>query len=403
MRTTYRVISIVTGVFWAICAQCGIEILSELRFPTEDYKKYPLASICEYLNGKISGRIIRRVVPYKELEFVQPIREKYEEFKIIKFPFSEAQSDEIKYSDGIGMDGVIPYCGVRNIGAEKIGEIYLYKFIFSNGRLKNVYSISKGINPIPKLEYCVQYDDEKRLITSCTFSNDAVNEINIGEYSSQEELSNPKSYPVRIFHFFNGRLNHYETYEAGKITMNVNVPFPVETGKFPSQARRYHIAIDEIIADKSLPENVKVTYLLKFLELEPEKNEDERRGEESYSSIHCHVISSLGDLRCKTSFDGLVNLLGGKYCAMVAGALAKHANHEALPFLVSALEREDLKVKTEGLKRNEHIRTHAIVGAMIEISPGSAEKLLDKFLKSGDRYFRSQIIKTQEQKLENKD
>lgn len=375
----------------AVCGLCcagGVDVLTEPRFPTAAHKIYPLAMVCE----SVDGRTICKALPYHEPEFVRPLTQVYERFRTLVFPLQEVASDKIRYFSGIAhVHGVIPQ-GASEVGTNKIGTAYLHKFVYTNDRVKNVYGVPKQ-GP-PQLEYCVQYDEVDRLVIQGSFFKQKLVETVICAYVSGSDPLDVQITPVRILRF-GGRFQYTE----GNISVAAPKPLAVAVGRFPCQALRYSIALQNVLGDKAVAEDDKVAAALRFMQLQPVENEEDSSFDTSYSSIRSMAISGLGKLHGTKAFDTLVHLLGDESARVnTVLALGERGDPAALPYLVDALEKEDRREKEGNHRRNAHLLSCALVEAMFDVSGTSAKAAVDKFLETGNRAFADEIALIRDRK-----
>lgn len=386
----------------------GLDVLREPRFPTEAHRKYPLASVSELVDGKWVGK----AVPYQEPEFVTRMRGRFETFKSLEFPLPEEESDEVRYCRGKRhIHGVIPHGSEHGeLSADRADKVHCSKFVYSNGRVKNVYYDPP--NRPPELKWSVAYDDESRIVIVGSFYKGTITKIQACQYPLDGGAFDIRAPLSRKFTFSPkyGRIS-YRLYRDGEACTSVSSPYPttVEPGKLPCQVLRYSKALRQVTADETLPMSEKVEAILHFTKLEPAENEEEVGWDinHSYGLLPDRAISRLGRLRAEHSFQALIVLLKERPSARqrreAAIAIARYADTRALMPLLRALEDEDSWARANDPPPNAWKASRCtctwIVRAMFNICEIEADELIAEFLKSEDRFYGRDIQWTREWEL----
>jgi hypothetical protein len=366
------------------------------RFPTEDHKRYPLATVHEYSEGKK----VSRLVPYREPPFAERCRRRWKRFAAMRLPLTEEESDVARYSSGSAHKyGVIP---VATFGVPEDRKTDEHKkFVYSaDGRIRNTY-YKRGEDGSWILDDSVFYCDEERYLVHGTFDRkgEKLSAGHVCEYPAGDEPLSLDLAPVVIARMTSeGRVHSYEIWSEGAWVRSVHIPQPplvYEHGKWPCQARRYRHEVKALVSAPGLSEAERVRAILKYTKYGPLGNEEPRRGGSGYSTLQYYAVACLGKLDGKESQAALLGLLEDRKFRMSATmALAEQGDASILPSLVKALELEDGEARTRPpsfADRNRHLVTGWIVRSMLRLSPGKSEGMLRRFLEERQRVYRRTI------------
>jgi len=357
------------------------------RFPTREHRRYPLALVRD---GAL-GAQTERVVPYSEPRFVASARRRFAAYKARSFPIREGKPDVARYFTGIAHADGIPR-GYGEVGEDQIGQRGLRKFVYSDGRVKNAYSIWQ--DGTSHWRQSVVYDDRRHVVVSGALHKGGQGYAWVSSYPPRGSGDYLSQKPLHIVHFRgSGRMAMYEVFEGGRLVRTVVPPHPSSAarGKLPCQARRYGNAVDLIIADDTIAPKDKVARIVPFLSYRPEANEEGETRQGSYSGLHHRVVASLGKIDCAEAFEALAKLLdSARFRSSAASGIAKHQARPAIPHLIRTLELEELQPVWSSAERNRHLVSAAIVRAMFEHSPAEAGRITEVLLRSRNwRYKRT--------------
>ena len=311
---------------------------AEPRFPTSDYKKYPLVEFTE--NGKA------KAVPYIEPDFVKEARTLCQKLLNGPFPLPEASTDVVQYH--AGTTGWYFPTGNGELGPDAAQQRPIAKFVYGPGGLvKNVYSLNK--KDVAELLYVVMYDGENRFAAIANaFQNNRPRQISVVEYEPGPEVPSAKRvrrYTVR----FDGQGLVSAYLIGGREQELVRPPLVTARGaadKLPCQAKRFHVELANAAADTSLSAAQKAAAIVALADIEPESDEEPADENFSYTALHESVVDTLTGLKTKEALDALATLRDRpEIGARASEALARSGDERFLPALPMGWEKADGKAR----------------------------------------------------------
>ena len=367
-----------------VCGQLAASAEQE-RFPSEDHKKYPLATV---YNGHPGTARTKVFVPYQEPDFVKVFQAKWQHFKGLTFPLPRAKLDTFRYFGGVShMYGVIPK-GAEDVTGKRSRGVSKHVFDVG-GRLKNVHSIDRF--GVERLTCSLTYYDAPRIVV-CGHAPGASWAVSILQYAATSGQWDLNGAPLRLARLSSeGRLIDYGIFQDGKVVKSVYPPrdLTVPPGKWPSQAARYYHAMDEIVKSTQEPDVERMEKILTYMDYRPLAEEDPS----GYAGLKHHVIGCLAALRNPGSVAFLVECIEESDLRDSASrAITAKREPGLLGHLLRVLELEDKEAaKLRLLNRNRHLVTSHTARAMLNISRSRAREMLLKFIGSRERVYESTI------------
>ena len=316
---------------------------AEPRFPTEDYKQYPLIEFTE--NGKAKTGL------YIEPPSLREARELAQKLKATPLPLPELSSDIVEYHDTNAWR--LP--NGRQADPNSPAQVTCFKFVYAaDGRLKNVYFLEKG-HPT-RLCQAFIYDKENRFSANI-FEPHSLGFIDVVEYQPGAEVPSGDRPWLRKARFWNGTVTlkeeNKEVTEHWPIPLGQSIKLPksitrAANDKLPCQVKRFRAQLSNLVADPSLATAQRAAAIGALADIQPEKDEAPADEDFSYTALHKSVVSTLAGLKTKEAVDVLATLRDRSDIGTQArDAVWRSGDERFLPALPAGWEQADLKTKQE--------------------------------------------------------